>query len=63
MTISQDWQSLPETLQMPFTVLLFPGSDADITGEHIEDALSRIIHSICGRYDPPSTNWKVHHRV
>lgn len=55
-TISQDWKGFPLDLLTPFTALLFPGPDADTTGEHIEDALSRKMCSICGRNGPPSTN-------
>lgn len=51
--ISHNWRGAGQTLGKPFRTLLFPGSDADITGEHIDNALSRIILSICGRNGPP----------
>lgn len=53
---SQDWQGLPLSMLRPFMVLLFPPSDADTTGEDIDNALSRRKRSICGGNGPPSTN-------
>ena len=54
-TRSQDWQGLPLSMLIPFMVLRFPASDADTTGEDIDNALSQRMHSICGRKGPPST--------
>lgn len=56
-TISHDWKGFPLHLLTYFTALLFPGPKADTTGEHIKDALSRKMRSICGRNGPPSTTW------
>lgn len=54
--MSQVWQGFPHTSPTPLITLLFPESDADTTGEPIEDALARRMLSISGRYGPPSTN-------
>lgn len=55
-TISQDWQGLSFSKLMPLILLRFPASEADTTGEDIDDALSRRICLICGRNRPPNTN-------
>lgn len=39
-------------------VALIPASDVDTTGEHIDNALSRRMRSMCGRNGPPKTNCK-----
>lgn len=44
------------TSQKPLKALLFPGSDADTTGEDIEDAFPRRMHSIDGMNGPPRTS-------
>ena len=54
--ISHNWQGPPFNILMPLMVALFPGSDADSTGEHMDDALSRSMCSICGRKGPPRTS-------
>lgn len=55
-TISHNWWGISHALEKPLRTLLFPGSDADITGEHRDNALSRMILSICGRNGPPRTS-------
>lgn len=47
--ISDTWKGIPETLVIPLITLVFPGSDAEITGEQHEDALLRRMSSMCGR--------------
>lgn len=51
--MSQDWEGLPSNMLTPFIAVLIPASDADITGEDIDDALSRRMQSMCGRKGPP----------
>lgn len=55
-TISHNWQRMPLTSQKPLRTLLFPGSDADTTGEDIQDAFPRRMHSIGGMNGPPRTS-------
>lgn len=50
---------MPVTSQKPFKALLFPGSDADTTGEDIEDAFLRRMYSIDGTNGPPITSWNI----
>lgn len=57
--ISHNWQGISQALEKPLRTLLLPGSDADITGEHSDNALSWIILSIWGRNGPPNTNYKI----
>jgi hypothetical protein len=53
--ISLNWQGLPSSMMRPLMEVLIPASDADTTGEHITDALSRSIRSTCERKGPPRT--------
>lgn len=50
---------MPLTSQKPLKALRFPGSDADTTGEDIEDAFLRRMHSIDGTNGPPITSWNI----
>lgn len=56
-TMSQHWQSPPLSMFTPFMVLLFPGSETAITGEDMDNALSRRMYSILGRNEPPRIVW------
>lgn len=48
--ISDSWHGTPDGLLLiPLMMLAFPKPDAEITGEHIEDALLRRMNSMCGR--------------
>lgn len=50
---------MPFTSQKPLKELLFPGSDADTTGEDMEDAFLRRMRSIDGMNGPPITSWNI----